>query len=178
MISNLKALDILSADVDDKVHIRPEFFRRRIVCNRLNQPKIDTKCVFDDLLPVAGRCGREHFGIRVVPVKIGQEIPDQRHRISGIGKIARADDIFILVDNHCLYRSGTGIDPDINFPGAGPIHLRDRVFGVAGTELVVFCLASKKRFAAFVVLFCGVLGDSIRRLQQIESLGTGGPDMD
>ena len=56
MIADFKAFDVLSADINDKIHIRPEFFRCRVVGNGLHQPKINAKRIFDNLFPITSGC--------------------------------------------------------------------------------------------------------------------------
>ena len=88
MIADFKAFDILPPDVNNKIHIRPEFFRRRIVSDGFYQPEIDTESIFNDFLPITSRSGRQHPCMGVIPIKIRKKIPNQRHRVPRIWKIA------------------------------------------------------------------------------------------
>ncbi|CDC61571.1 unknown [Clostridium sp. CAG:448] len=104
MVADAEAFDVLTADVDDEIHIGTEFFRRREMRNRLHHTAVHMEGGADDVLSVAGHGGGYDPDVRVVAVKRTQIVADQRNRIAVVGLIRRAEQIALPVAEHCLDR--------------------------------------------------------------------------
>ena len=73
---DFKALDVLSADVDDKLNVGHKVLCGGEVSDGLNNAVVHVKGVFDDVLAVAGDRGRNNIDIGIYRVDFLEESLD------------------------------------------------------------------------------------------------------
>ena len=142
-VADLKALHVLAADVDDKVHVRPEVGRRLIVGHGLHQAQIAGEGVFDQVLAIAGDgCA---FYLDAVPaqgVDLFQLLQHDGHRVALVGVVVGIQQSAVGGDQGQLGGGGPGVDAQPGGAGIGlGVHLRGVVGVVPGTEGVILLLA-------------------------------------
>ena len=65
MVFDFETLHILTADIDDKIHIRHEMLCGCEMRNGLHKTEVAVKCMFDQFLTVSGRGHTGNFNIRI-----------------------------------------------------------------------------------------------------------------
>ena len=142
-VADLKALHVLAADVDDKVHVGLEVGRRLIVGHGLHQAEIAGKGVFDEVLAIAGDGGT--FDLNAVPaqgIDLLQLLQDDGHGVALVGVVVGIQQSAVGGDQGQLGGGGPGVDTQPGGTGIGlGVHLRGVVGVVPGTEGVILLLA-------------------------------------
>ena len=170
-IFDLEALHILTADVDDEIHIRHKVFCSGKVRHRFHQTVIAAECVLHQLFAVAGGGHADHLQARVLLVNFQQLFPDEGQRVAQIRLIVGVEDLALLVHHHQLDGGGAGVDADMHRPALrAERHTRHTVGHVAGVERLILLLAGEQRRLAGVGGSGSILVQRIRHLGQNKSL--------
>ena len=166
-VPNLEAFYILPADVQDEIHVRAEFFRRRVVGDGLHKTTVDAEGVFNHVLAVARHGAAADSDVRPVPVEGFQVIPDNGHGVSVVCGIKRMEDVSVFVAQNRLHRSGAGVDAEKHRP-LRRVDLPNALGGrdMPPCERLVLLLRGKQRLAGGVSAaahaLCQPLGQSAK----------------
>ena len=148
-ILDLEALHVLTADVDDEVHVRHEVFCCREVGHGLHEAEVAAEGVLDQLFAVAGGGHAGHLEAGVLFIDLQQLLPDKRQRVAEVRLIVGVEDLALLVHDHQLDGGGAGVDADMHRAALGAErHPRHAVGHMAGMEcLVLFLVGEEGRLA-------------------------------
>ena len=165
-ILDLEALHVLTADIDDEIHVGHKVFGGGEMSHRFHQTIITAEGVLDQLLAVAGGGHAGHLQAGVLPVDLDQLFPDQGQRVAKVGLVIGVQDLALLVHHHQLDGGGAGVDADMHRAALrAERHTRHTVGHVAGVEGLILLLAGEQRRLA------GVGGSGSILIQRIGHLG-------
>ena len=140
-VVNLKALDILPADVDDEIDIGHERARGGEVCHGFNQTKIHAERASDQILAVAGDRARADHPIRVLGAQVGQEAAHMGHGIAAVALVAGQQQRPVGGDDDGFDGRRAGVDAQIHVAGIrrriAALDLRLGVARAEGSQLVL-----------------------------------------
>ena len=157
----MEALDILSADVDDEVHVGLQRARRDEVRHGLHQPRVHAEGVLHQLLAVAGGRATRDGDLRIALVDAVDELPDHRDRVALVGPVPVHQQLAVLGHQHGLDRGGAGVHAQI-----GPARIRGRIAArhggqtVALQERIVRLPALEQRPVGVIVARTPALGEA------------------
>ena len=115
LVADLKALDVLSADVDDEINVRAEVTRRAEVRNRFDQTEIHTEGVLDERFAVArDRRGHDMYPVAAQLVQSSELLADDISRVALVGLVVMVQDLVILTNQHQLGRGRAAVDAEIS----------------------------------------------------------------
>ena len=171
-VLDLETLHVLSADVDDKIHIRQEVFGRSEVRHGLHHAEVGMEGVFRQLLAIACRGHGGDAHMRMFRIEPLQHAADQRHRVAEVRPVIREQQLRLLVDDGELDRGGAGVDANVH---RAVVVLRKRcarhgAFGVARAERLILRLACKQRRLGAIGLGHALLRHLIGYGAQVEHL--------
>ena len=113
-VSDLHALHVLTADVDDEIHIRAEILRGLEVSHRLDLAEIDTQRGADDVLAVTGHAAVRDIGLRRhLLIELLNDIDSALNRIALVTGIVGIDHLSFFVDKNRLRSRTSGIDTKV-----------------------------------------------------------------
>ena len=157
-IFDLEALHILTADVDDEVHVRHEVFCCREVGHGLHEAEVAAEGVLDQFFAVAGGGHAGHLEAGVLFIDFQQLLPDKGQRVAEVRLIVGVEDLALLVHDHQLDGGGAGVDADMHRAALGAErHPRHAVGHMAGMEYLVLFLAGEEGRLAGVGRRGGIL---------------------
>ena len=164
-VSDLEALDVLAADVDDELHFGQKLFGGGEVGHGFHHAVIHQQGVLHDLLAVAGDGAGGDGKVGEVPIKFQQKLPHHLHRIAVVGLVEGAENGAVRGDDHAFDGGGTGVHTQvdralISFGVAG----RHLGLFVAQAESLIFLLAAEEGSDGIIV--AGNAG----RLQTVDDL--------
>ena len=150
-ILDLEALHVLTADVDDEVHIGQEVLGSGKVGHRLDKAAVAVEGIFDQLLTVAGRGHTGNLQPGVIPIQLEQRLLHKRDRVAEVGAVAFKQNVGVVVNDDQLDGGRAGVDADMHGAavcaegqaGHGGLH-------VAGVERLVLLLIGEKRRQAYI----------------------------
>ena len=149
----MEALDILAADVDDKVHLGLELLGRGKVGHGLHQRGVEAERAADHILTVAGGSSPGNGHIGEFPVDRLQKVLDQGHGVAAVGEIGGIENLLVLPHQHGLDGGGTGVHAQIGLAAvAGVLDGFHPVGVVAGFEFLVLLLIGKEGLAGLVIV--------------------------
>ena len=170
-VLDLEALHVLTADVDDEVHVRHEVFRRREVGHRLHEAEVAAECVLHQLFAVAGGGHAGHLEAGVLFIELQQLLPDEGQRVAEVGLIVGVEDLTLLVHDHQLDGRRAGVDADVHRAALGAeCHPGHAVGHMAGVESLILLLAGEQRRLAGIGGRGGVLVQRGSHVRQDELL--------
>ena len=147
VVLDLKALDILSADVDDKIYLRTEERRCLEVRHSLHDAEVHAQPGTDEIFAVAGDGTAADGAVRTQPLIQGREFPlDAVQRLSLIGGVELVQQFVVFRQQHDLGGGRAGVNAQVRLSGIGavvtPCHI---VCGVALPEALVFLWIAEQR---------------------------------
>ena len=168
---DFEALDILSADVDDELHVGHEILRRREVRDRLDDAVVHVEGVFDDVLTVACDCGGHDIEIGIDRINLLEERLDDFDGVALGGKILREQQLAVGIEHHALDRSGAGVHADVGFAlVALQLLLLYVRLGVTRLKRRVVLFGFKKRRLEREVARAAVVLDAVDHVVKIDRL--------
>ena len=150
VILDFDAFHILSADVENTVHIRVEEGRRIVVCDGLDFALVQHQSRLDQRLAVAGGAGIDNMGILRQPVIDLLNRTDSRlQRAAIVVAVKRVQEGAVLRDERRFCCCGSGIDAEEAVSTVGLQILRRHVVLILPfDEVVIFILRGKERLHA------------------------------
>ena len=147
LVADLEALDVLAADVDDKVDIRAEVARRAEVGDRFDQAEVHAEGMLDERLAVArDRARHDMYAVAAQLIQAGQLLADDVRRVALVGLIVVEQDLVILADQHELGRGRAAVDAEVCVALVhGDVLGHHVVHAVAVLELLILLLVFKQR---------------------------------
>ena len=147
VVLDLEALDVLSADVDDEIHLRTEERSRLEVCHRFDNAEVHAQSGTDQVFSIAGDGTAADLTVRTqVGVQGGQFPLNAVQRLSLIGSVELVQQLVVFRQQHDLGGGGAGIDAQIRLAGIGavvaPCHIMG---GVAFLKPLVFLRIAEQR---------------------------------
>ena len=141
-VADLEALHVLSADVDDEVHVRVEVGSGVVVGHCLHKAHVAGEGVFDQVLAVAGDSGAaDGDTVAAEPVYLPELLQHDGHGVAEVGVVVSIQQAAVRRDEGHFRGSGTGVDAQIGVaPIGGNIHLRRGGGVVPGGEGLVLRL--------------------------------------
>ena len=115
-VLNFEALHVLTADVDDEIHVGQKVLGGGKVRDSLDKTAVTVERIFDELLAVAGGGHAGDLQARVIPVETEQRLPDERDRVAEVRTVALEQNVRVVVDDDELDGGGAGVDADMYRP--------------------------------------------------------------
>ena len=115
-VLNFEALHVLTADVDDEIHVGQKVLGGGKVRDSLDKTAVTVERIFDELLAVAGGGHAGDLQARVILVETEQRLPDERDRVAEVRTIALEQNVRVVVDDDELDGGGAGVDADMYRP--------------------------------------------------------------
>ena len=145
-VADLKALHVLTADVDDEVHVGLEVGGGVVVGHGLHQSQVAAEGVFDQVLAVAGD-GRapDDNAAPAQGVDLLELVQHHRHGVAPVGLIIGVQQAAVGGDEGQLGGGAPGVDAQVGAAGIGAhVHLGGMVGVVPGQEGVKVGLAGEQ----------------------------------
>ena len=145
-VADLKALHILTADVDDEIHGGLKVGGGLVVGHSLHQTEVAGEGVFDQVLAIAGDGGAaDHDTVTAHGVDGPQLFQHYGHGVTQIGVVIGIQQAAVGGDEGQLGGGGASVDAQPSRTGVGmDIHLWGAAGVVPGTELVVLLLTGEQ----------------------------------
>ena len=115
-VLNFEALHVLTADVDDEIHVGQKVLGGGKVRDSLDKTAVTVERIFDELLAVAGGGHAGDLQARVISVETEQRLPDERDRVAEVRTVALEQNVRVVVDDDELDGGGAGVDADMYRP--------------------------------------------------------------
>ena len=115
-VLNFEALHVLTADVDDEIHVGQKVLGGGKVRDSLDKTAVTVERIFDELLAVAGGGHAGDLQARVILVETEQRLPDERDRVAEVRTVALEQNVRVVVDDDKLDGGGAGVDADMYRP--------------------------------------------------------------
>ena len=146
-VFDAEALDVLAADVQNKIHVRLEIAGRRIVGDGLHHALVHAKGVLNQLFAVTGAGGAaDRHPIATAVIDGLQLLTHQGHGVSLVGAVETVQKLFVLGNQSQLGGGGAAVDAQ---PGPAGIGIQipglHRGFGMAGRKSLIVLPGSKQR---------------------------------
>ena len=122
---DLKAFDVLSADIDNKIDVGEKRTGGFEMGHCFNQTEIHAKRVPDQILAVTGDRAGEDIPGGIFGPQIPDKIKHMGNRIALIALIAGQQQLTVTGDDHGLDGGGTGINAQIHIAGIG-VRIKNR----------------------------------------------------
>ena len=156
-ILDLEALHVLSADVDDEIHVRHKVLGSGKMRHRFHQTVITAEGVFHQFLAVAGGGNARHLQPRVLLIDLEQLFPDEGQRVAEVGLIVGVQDLALFVHHHQLDGGRAGVDADMHRPAVGTKSHAGHTMGhMPCVESLVLLFAGEQRRLAGIGSGSGV----------------------
>ena len=171
-VSDLHALHILTADIDDEINIRAEVLRGLEVRHGLDLSEINAERGTDDIFAVTGNtavrdiCFRRHLLIELL-----NDIYRTLYRITLVTCVVGIDHLAFFVDQNCLSRGTSGIDTEVarTFLFRKLIQIKRRLLMTFVEQFFFMRIREKRRDTLDVRLeafFCRKRRDQIGKLDR------------
>ena len=138
---------------------------RRVVRQRLDQPRVGVEGVLDEFLAVAGdHAARNRDAVAAGAADGEQLLPHERDGVAAIGIIIGIEDFFIFGNQHELGRGAAAVDAEPCAPAVAlNVPLPDRRLGVARAECGKRRLVCKERGQAVLraAQLCGAVDEAL-----------------
>ena len=115
-VLNFEALHVLTADVDDEIHVGQKVLGGGKVRDSLDKTAVTVERIFDELLAVAGGGHAGNLQARVIPVETKQRLPDEWDRVAEVRAVALEQNVRVVIDDDELDGGGAGVDADMYRP--------------------------------------------------------------
>ena len=146
-VADLETLHVLTADVDDEIHIGVEVGGGLVVGHRLHQAQVTGEGVFDQVLAIAG--DRRAFDLDAVAAQLVdffQLLQDDGDRVAQVGVVVGVEQSAVGGDEGQFGGGGACIHPQ---PSGAGVSVDVRLWGpagiVPGQKSVVLLLRVKER---------------------------------
>ena len=167
----LKTLDVLSADINNELHVGHKIFRGGKVRDGFDDTEVNIKGVFDNVLSVAGHGGGNDVELGVHGVDLLEERLDDIHGVAPGGKIFRMEQFAVLVEHYALDGGGAGVHSDVSLALVALqrllLHVRLRVTRPEG---FVFGFTCEKRAVKRKIARAAVVPDALDHLIKVDGL--------
>ena len=146
-VANFETLNVLSADVQNKIHIGLEIFCGGVVGDGFHNTLVNVECVANQFLAVAG--GGAAANLNPVSAQFAdfhQLLPDDFHRVAPVGAVIGVQQLFVLGNQGELCGGGAAVDAQPCLSGiAGHIPGFHNGLFVPLHKCVILCGRGKQR---------------------------------
>ena len=147
IIADFEALHILSANVNNVIHLGIEILGRREMGHRFYKPQITAESIFNQILAIACDSTSRNMDARFTQfVNFAQLLEHNVYRVPLIGTIIGKENAAVFSNQHHLCRSGTCVNTKISFSHiAVNVRFRQMIFVVTLQKGIIFRLRGKQR---------------------------------
>ena len=146
-VFDLEALDVLPADIEDKIDVGAKMLCRRVMRQRLDQPRVGMERMPDEILAVAGDgTARNRDAVAAGTADGKQLLPHERDGVAAVGIIIGIENFLVFGDQHKLGRGTAAVNAEPCTPAVAlDIPLSDRRRRMACAEGGERLLVREKR---------------------------------